>query len=428
MVAPPFFSNHVETSPEQELENNLPTDGGSRDPKHKKPPLAIKPALNKPPLSQPTIPKRGSSSFSFRFPSWDVAAFTLPLFPELGQGFQQAGNQLPPTPTNRPFIIFPETNKIGITKPSNPTFKPKGKVENANIKPFISFGKPTKSVMRKTTTKSSKLWSALPPHLPKSTTRPPTPKESTTHAAFLSPKVKRVKMPKKKVKPFVFLGGSKQTSSKQPQSNVPKKKPSIIYTKKVNPKKSASKTTKSSIIYFQKVSTTQMPKPPNKSFEKVKTTQAPLKIFNVNNPTSSQNRTFQRPFRYKLSTTSIPHRKEPTPKGTESTTVISTQKESTTVPHLKPNTVPTIKTKLVTEPFFPNTSSNQNKPETEDKSEKLKVTTDNSGEIDEKKSLSLLVSALGVPDIWDMLLFGRFTRVQSQNIHQAGIVDMEPLQ
>ena len=116
MVAPPFFSNHVETSPEQELEKNLPTDGGSRDPKHKKPPLAIKPALNKPPLSQPTIPKRGSSSFSFRFPSWDVAAFTLPLFPELGQGFQQAGNQLPPTPTNRPFIISPETNKIGITR------------------------------------------------------------------------------------------------------------------------------------------------------------------------------------------------------------------------------------------------------------------------------------------------------------------------
>ena len=134
----------------------------------------------------------------------------------------------------------------------------------------------------------------------------------------------------------------------------------------------------------------------------------------------------------------------------------SIQKELTITSTSKPEKVTTTKrnqgNSLVTEPFFPNTSSEQLQPATEDKSEKLKVTSGKSEDItseenesedsasdenesgditseeNEKKSFSLMVSALGVPDIWDMLLFGRYTRVQSQNIHQSGIVSMQPLQ
>ena len=68
-----------------------------------------------------------------------------------------------------------------------------------------------------------------------------------------------------------------------------------------------------------------------------------------------------------------------------------------------------------------------------DKSEKLTVTTekseDNSDkEEDNEKTFSMLVSALGVPDIWDVLLFGRNSKVQSQNIHHSGITSMQPLE
>ena len=423
-----------------------------------------------------TTTKQGSSSFSFRFPSWDVSAFTLPLFPELGEDFHTAGHQLPPTrTTNRPFMIFPETNDIGITKTSTPirilystTFKPMEKDEKGtNIKPFVSFGKKPKrpsstpptqisSVNEETTVKTpSKLWSALPPHLPKRTTSPPVPKESTTPAGTMSqklPKVKRVKMAKKKVKPFVFLGGSKQ----QPQTDILKVKPST--SQKVKPTKSTivsfeevvtTKATKPSIIYFKKVTTTQAPKPP--VFKKVKTTRAPMKIFNVNNNvmnlTTSKISSYKRPtnsqpVRYKVKTTSTTKRKELTTKRTtrkttpkpKTTRTTSVKKELTT---LKPNQVSTTRRNqgniLVTEPFFPNTSSDQKKPDedTEDKSEKLKVTTEkseDSSDENEKKSFSLMVSALGVPDIWDMLLFGRYTKVQSQNIHHSGIVSMQPLQ
>lgn len=383
------------------------------------------------------------------------------------------------TTTTRPFMIFPETNEIGITKISEPTknfltttFRPNKEATNANIRPFLSFGKKPKrpssthisSDKKGTTTKTpSKLWSALPPHLPKSTTSSPTSKESTTHAATVSKKppnkVKRVKMPKKKVKPFVFLGGSKQ-----PQTDILKVKPSVTYAKKekVKPSKTTpfsitkvvtTKTTKPPIIYFKKVAITQVPKLP--VFKRVKTTRAPLKIFNVMNLTSSQNPSYNRPtdlqpVRYKVTTISTKHRKETTRKTTsklKTTTVTSIQKELTTASTSKPEKVSTPTQKpqgnsLVTEPFFPNTSSDQMKPLTEDKSEKLKVTSgkigdstsdedeigDGTSDENEKKSFSLMVSALGVPDIWDMLLFGRYRRVQSQNIHQSGIVSMQPLQ
>ena len=353
-------------------------------------------------------------------------------------------------------MIFPETNEIGIASTQTPTrtsytttFKP-----NEKIKPFVSFGKKPKKpssphpTHKGTTSKSpSKLWSALPPHLPKSTTSSPTPKESTTMSQKVANNVKRVKMPKKKVKPFVFLG----PDSKKPQTEILKIKPSVSYVKRVKSTKSTSvyvnkvvttKATKPSQIYFKKVPTTKVPKPSYTSFKKVKSSQVtPLKIFNVDNEMnlkSSQNSSFTRPtkfqpVRYKFTTTSTTHRKTLTTKGT-------TRKTTTTPapPTTKATTTTTTTTttkrnqgkKLVTEPFFPVSSSNQKKPATEDKSEKLKVTTEKSSEDDEdeKKSFSLMVSALGVPDIWDMLLFGRYMRVQSQNIHQSGIVSMQPLQ
>ena len=88
---------------------------------------------------------------------------------------------------------------------------------------------------------------------------------------------------------------------------------------------------------------------------------------------------------------------------------------------------------LVTEPFFPITNSDQGGSLTEDKSEKLTVTTEKSEENsdeeeDNEKTFSMLVSALGVPDVWDVLLFGRNSKVQSQNIHHSGITSMQPLE
>ena len=358
-------------------------------------------------------------------------------------------------------MIFPETNEIGIASTQTPTrtsytttFKPNEKIEK--IKPFVSFGKKPKKpssphpTHKGTTSKSpSKLWSALPPHLPKSTTSSPTPIESTTMPQKLANTVKRVKKPKKKVKPFVFLGPA---GSKEPQTEIQKIKPSVSYVKRVKSTKSTSvyvnkvvttKATKPSQIYFKKVPTTKVPKPSYTSFKKVKSSQVtPLKIFNVDNEMnlkSSQNSSFTRPtkfqpVRYKFTTTSTTHRKTLTTKGTTRKTTTTTTPAPPTTKATTTTTTTTTKRnqgkKLVTEPFFPVSSSNQKKPVTEDKSEKLKVTTEKSSEDDEdeKKSFSLMVSALGVPDIWDMLLFGRYMRVQSQNIHQSGIVSMQPLQ
>ena len=370
MAVPPFFSNHIEAESEQE---HLPHQGGE-DLKTTKPTKNIpRPATKtktKPtkPTPQPkpesisntfpelasSSPPSGSSSFSFRFPSWDVSAFTLPLFPELGPDFYavgQNGHHLEATTTKIPFVVFTKANKIRpltvvtVTKTSAPvtttkpfiiftektkidplpgktaskpaistttTAKPKKSVEIATVKPFVSFGSkgPTRPIggtggavapstffnnARKTTSKRpSQLWSVLPPLLPTNTTRSPT---YVTTSSQRPPNIKRVKIPKNKVKPFVFLGKKKvQTEVYKVKSSVPPKvkppRPTLTSAKVVT-----TKVTKRPppITYFKKVPTTQVPKPPSIFYGDVKSTSLPVKIFNVQNKFTTVSTTTRMP-------------------------------------------------------------------------------------------------------------------------------------
>ena len=508
MAVPPFFSNHIEAGSEQEHlshhggedhkttkpSKNIPRPATKNKTKPTKPTPQPKPvsiSSTFPKLPSPSPPS-SSSSFSFRFPSWDVSAFTLPLFPELGLDFYavgQNGHHLKRTTTKIPFVVFTKANKIKpltvvtVTKTSVPmtttkpfiiftektkidplpgktaskpaistttTAKPKKSVEIATVKPFVSFGSkgPTKPIVgggsgtggavapstffnnaRKTTSKRpSQLWSVLPPLLPTNTTKSPT---YATTSSQRPPNIKRVKIPKNKVKPFVFLGKKKvQTEVYKVKSSAPQKnnspRPTVTSTKVVTTKVTRRPPP---ITYFKKVATTQVPKPPSIFYGDVKSTSVPVKIFNVHNKFTTVSTTTRMPKTTTRRRTSKPKaRRKTTPKPqTPTTTRVFVKKESTTTSTLKPSV-------LVTEPFFPVTNSDQGGSLTLDKSEKLTVTTEKSEdnnsdkEEDNEKTFSMLVSALGVPDVWDVLLFGRNSKVQNQSIHHSGITSMQPLE
>ena len=510
MAVPPFFSNHIEAESAQEHlphhgredhkttkpTKNIPQPATKTKTKHSKPTQQPKPVIISntfPKLASPGPPS-SSSSFSFRFPSWDVSAFTLPLFPELGPDFYAAGqneHHLKATTTKIPFVVFTKANKIKpltvvtVTKTSVPmtttkpfiiftektkldplpgktaskpaistttTAEPKKSVEIATVKPFVSFGRkgPTKPIVgggsgtggalapstffdnaRKTTSKRpSQLWSVLPPLLPKNTTKSPT---YATTSSKRPHNIKRVKIPKNKVKPFVFLGKKKvQTEVYKVKSSVPPKinstRPTLTSAKVVTTKVTRRPPP---VTYFKKVATTQVPKPPSIFYGDVKSTSVPAKIFNVQSKftTVSTKTTTRMPKTTTKRRTSKPNaRRKSTPKSqTTTTTRVFVKKESTTTSTSKPSM-------LVTEPFFPITNSDQGGSLTVDKSEKLTVTTEKSEDNSDKeeenneKTLSMLVSALGVPDIWDVLLFGRNSQVQNQSIHHTGITSMQPLE
>ena len=481
--------DHKTTKPTK----TIPRPATKTKTKHSKPTQQPKPvsiSSTSPKLLSPSPPS--SSSFSFRFPSWDVSAFTLPLFPELGPDFHAAGqngHHLKATTTKIPFVVFTKANKIRpltvvtVTKTSVPmtttkpfiiftektkidplpgktaskpaistttTAKPKKSVEIATVKPFVSFGSkgPTKPIVgggsgtggavapstffdnaRKTTSMPpSQLWSVLPPLLPKNTTKSPA---YVTTSSQRPPNIKRVKIPKNKVKPFVFLGKKKvQTEVYKVKSSVPPKinspRPTLTFAKVVTTKVTRRPPP---VTYFKKVATTQVPKPPSIFYGDVKSTSVPVKIFNVQNKFTTVSTTTRMPKTTTKRRTSKPNtRRKSTPisQTTTTTTRVFVKKESTTTSTLKPSI-------LVTEPFFPITNSDQGESLTVDKSEKLTVATENSEDNSDKeenneKTFSMLVSALGVPDIWDVLLFGRNSKVQSQNIHHSGITSMQPLE